>query len=344
MAEVQTTLNPDGSATLKFGLSSAEVASVLKGLSAPAPPPVEPTTGPNLCLPGVCFNGGSTAAKAKEIGAQVIRIESGVTSLADTAQADALRACPIIGVGPVAAQLAEYDALDAPHKAAVIGLEFGNENWPGGIGTQMSGRAYGEAFVKAAAEARGVVPLLCQINLTPFNTSWTVELLGVPGIAQALQGNYTAHHSYGTHEATARSGFMKPCVEPTNLLGQTHGWECQRIMKEQAYVLLRTGVQPPACITECGDSIAHVGQAVQGERVTELFDFLALVKKGTVPAAWLPAPDFVPEIVFASYYSLMGNHPGGSNTFGLEFYAGSAPEGHNEPAWANFRAGALALG
>lgn len=304
----------------------------------PLPPPVEPPlTGSNLCLPGVCFNGGSTAAKVREIGAQVIRIESGVTSLAGTAQPSALRCCPIVSVGSVSGPLGEYEALDAAHKAAVIGLEFGNENWPGGIGSQMSGKAYGEAFVKAAAEARGVVPLLCQVNLTPTNTSWTVELLGVPGIAQALEGNYTAHHSYG-------DGFMRPCVEPGNLLGQGHGWECQRCMKEQAYVLERTGVKPPMCITEYGDSIARVGQQVQAERVTELFRFAELVKNGTVPAAWLPAAGYVPEMVFFAYYSMMGNHPGGSNTFGLEFYAGSGqPEGHNEPAWANFHAGAALL-
>lgn len=307
--------------------------------AAAPPPPPPPPSGVNTCLPGVCMNGGESfatrAGKAKALGAKVLRIEGSLTALAVAALEAGAKAHPIITSN---VPVAEFAALDSAHKAAIHSLGGRNESWPGGIGGQMSGRAYGEWFVARAKEAKGVVPITCQVNLTPRDTAWTVDLLRTPGLAEALQGNYLDHHPYGV-------SMMNRLVNPGNPLDQSHGWESRRWMSEAWLIQDKLGVAVPSFLSELGGSLSHGGSwAKVVAEDAAIFEFLTMVKHGTVPVAERPGgAAYVPKVVAMTQYSLLGNRTG-YETFGISFY--DSEGGHNEEGggrWRKWRDGAAAL-
>lgn len=325
------------------------------------PPPVSGVS--NACLPGVCVNGGGTFAQAAQVGLKggVGRVEGSMSALASQALAAGMQVDFLLASGTpsITGAISEYQALSSTLKPAIRCIEVGNESWPGGDNGSVTGKQYGECFVKASAEAKKAnlpIPLLCQVRIANnVGDKWMEECFGVSGMKEALIGNGTA--SAAQHRLASHPYYQSMMVapkEPTNLSNRkdVNGseWGGNGWMKEQYYVLKNLGVFSSLAITEYGarfsgslgsdDSVgSQTAQAVIGK---ECMAFAKLVKERKVPTAWLPGPSYTPALDFIAWYALFGNaKTSDTETFGLNFYP--AEGGKNEPLYGDYKAGAEAL-
>jgi hypothetical protein len=329
-----------------------------KPVEPPAEPPAPPS-GANSCLPGVHINWEpeleSTWHEAAETGAKVGRASGKLHALAAGAAKAGMHVNWLLTGPPasLASAIAEYAALSSELKGAIISIEWGNENWPGGV-SPMSGIAYGESYVKAATEARTaglLIPLLCQVRLAPgVGETWMAELVSVANLAESLKGNALASHPYNHDMMLAQR-------EPANLASYTDTagaeWGSQRWMKEQYYIQQHLGVTVPVAITENGvaaapgvaNSVGSGGWLAVAENAREYLEFIKVVKEGKVPASTLPGMAYTPILLFACWYDMYGNRQGGE-TFGLFFYEENGkPKGPNEEGsfFSTFKTAANAL-
>jgi hypothetical protein len=340
----------------------ASATNLVASMKTPPPPVEEPKPPPvvgagNACLPFVHINwnqeSGTTWKEAAATGAKGGRASGNLFNLATAAQSAGMKLCYLVTnvSGGIGAAISAYNALTPALKAVVVCIECGNEDWPGGVkGT--SGKAYGGYFVRCAKEGREAglpIPVLCQVRIAKdVRLAWMDEMLAVPGMKEALEGNWLASHPY-------YHSMMLPKREPLNPAAciDTSGneWAGQRWMAESDYVYRKLGVRCPVAITEYGSAEAAGVPDSEGswanvaQTAAHLHQFMTLVKTGTVPAAWLPSVSYVPQLAFATWYDLHGNRTG-AETFGLYLYAEAAgPKGPNEngSVFATYRSSASAL-
>jgi hypothetical protein len=328
-------------------------------------PPIEPpkTTVSNACLPGVCINGGGTFGEAVAVGLKggVGRVEGNMATLASQAIAAGMQANFLLasGLPTVDTAVEEYLALHPELKPGIRCIGVGNESWAGGIHGTVTGDQYGECFVTAAATAKSKglpIPLLCQVRIAEnVGDEWMTKLVATPGLKAALIGNGTAsapQHILDSHPYYA--SMMVAPKEPTNLANRLdnsgNAWGGNGWMKEQAYILLKLQILCSIALSEYGarfsgsigsdDSVGS--QAAQAKIGADCMAFMKLVKEGKVPAAWKPLANYTPLVDHVTWFSLFGNAKTSMvETFGLNFYP--AEGGKNEPLYAAYKAGALAL-
>jgi hypothetical protein len=223
----------------------------------------------------------------------------------------------------------EYDALGSREKAAVVLIEFGNENWPGGNeggerhirqgpekGKTLTGRQYGEKFLGAAKEGREhefPVPLGMQVETSsiPAASTWMKELGELPHaeLAEAFEprsylpsGNWLVSHPYEGKMTT-------PLKEPDNPYAyedtENNKWGSERWMNQQALVKDWTGLTVPMAITEYGTAASpYVGNSSGswsevGNHIQSFWEFVKKVKEGHVTSA---PEGLVPVLALAVYY------------------------------------------
>ncbi len=106
--------------------------------------------------------------------------------------------------------LEQYNELGANEKSALALIEIGNEDWPGGGGTQVKGTTYGKDFIEDAKvfrEHEVPVPLGMQVQTSPVKAAqeWMAELGTVnhTELKEALEprtwlpnGNWLDSHPY----------------------------------------------------------------------------------------------------------------------------------------------------
>ena len=223
----------------------------------------------------------------------------------------------------------EYEALGSGEKAAVLLIEFGNEDWPGGNeggqrhikegperGKTLTGRQYGTKFIEAAEEGREhefPVPLGMQVQTssTTGANAWMRELgeLGHAALTEALRprsylprGNWLVSHPYDGRMTT-------PLKEPNNPYAyeDTEGneWGSERWINQQALVKEWTGLTVPMAITEYGTAASpYVSNssgswAEVGRHIEDFWAFVRRVQKGEVTNA---PRGLTPTLALAVYY------------------------------------------
>jgi len=314
-------------AMIEAQLKVSTAIAALEVPPAPAPTPV-PTPTTSLVLPGVCVNsteGQIDWTRAEEAGCVLGRVERVWGSMAKGASyalGAGMRVVWICQESTLAGTLKEYEALSVTQQKAIAAIDFRNEPWPGGIGTQLTGSVYAEQFINAAAEKRSAglsIPLLMQVRLAPqLGTRWMNSLATVDlqKLMQALVGNGLASHPYKGRMTAAQKN-PASMTDYHDVDGEE--WGGQRWLKEQQYIKNITGLTVPMWINEVGTASApnvssSVGSAAAvGSRIQALWQHCADVAQGKVLL-----PDGSKAVLAAAiYYDLYAWHLDGAESFGI---------------------------
>lgn len=274
--------------------------------------------------------------------------------------AGCMKAANEVGVGvawlmeetTLAGLVGKYEALSTAEKARLLVVEYKNEVWPGGIGPQLSGAAYGAQFVAAAGEQQAKsfpVPLAMQVQTSSVEgaNAWMKELMLVAGLKGALEpraflpgGNWLSSHPYGTSMLLAQKE-INGLYAPQDVNGANFG--SQRWMKQQQLVKEATGLVVPVYISEYGMAANTTpgGWAGVAAGIEALWQFVRKVHHAEVATA--PA-GLTPVLAMVAWYDFVAW--GFGPPLGVESYGILKPDlSHNEESgvYAKMKAGVEAI-